>query len=134
MNVTPRTKYVALGVLLITIGIGTAFSYRGLSTLVNNQGWVEHTFTVLTEVEGISVSMSEAASSARRFITNANEEDAAASRTAIELADTKIDRVIALTADNPKQQQRARVVKERMSEFSQVTNGGHCPASRRQVK
>ena len=134
MNVTPRTKYVALGVLLITIGIGAAFSYRGLSTLVNNQGWVEHTFTVLTEVEGISVSMSEAASSARRFITNANEEDAAASRTAIELADTKIDRVIALTADNPKQQQRARVVKERMSEFSQVTNGGHCPASRRQVK
>jgi len=134
MNVTPRTKYVALGVLLITIGIGTAFSYRGLSTLVNNQGWVEHTFTVLTEVEGISVSMSEAASSARRFIANANEEDAAASRTAIELADTKIDRVIALTADNPKQQQRARVVKERMSEFSQVTNGGHCPASRRQVK
>jgi PAS domain S-box-containing protein len=121
MDFKPRTKYLALGVLLLAIGIGTVLSYSGLSLLVNNQGWVEHTFAVLTEVEGISVSMTEAASAARRFITKGNADDAVTSRAAITRANDKLDRVIALTADNPKQQQRAQVVKQRMSDFSQAT-------------
>jgi len=121
MNLKPRTKYIALAVLLIAIGIGTAISYSGLSLLVNNQQWVEHTFAVLTEVEGISVSISEAASGARRFITNANEEDAVASRAAIERANNKLDHVIALTSDNPRQQERARAVREELADFSGAT-------------
>jgi len=123
MNVKPRTKYIGLLGLLLVIGVGTAISYRGLSSLVNNQGWVEHTFSVLTEVEGISVSMTEATSGARRFITNANQEDAVASRAAIERANEKLDHVIALTADNPKQQQRARLIKAKMFGISQATAG-----------
>jgi PAS domain S-box-containing protein len=101
---------IALVVLLILGNM--ALAYRNAQRVAGTAELVNHTQEVLTELDHVLTSATEAESAERGYIITENDRYAAPFAQAEERVYAGLDRLLALTTDNPKAQARLPQVRE----------------------
>ena len=101
-------KLATPGVMLaLLVLLGNAWiSSRNFRTLAQKEKWVQHTQTVLTELEAVQATASDAATAQREYLLTGEDDYLAPYRTARDGYGRQLDSLIALTRDNNSQQKR----------------------------
>jgi signal transduction histidine kinase len=108
---------------IIVVAANTWLAFRSLGSIENNQGWVEHTWQVIDQVERIMGSAEDAGTSIRGYLLSGEESYLNPYQTATRELPPKLERFQTLTSDNRSQQNRIAemrsVLKQRMSLLAQ---------------
>ena len=97
---------VALTILLI-IGV---VAYRNTNGLIENSRWVDHTYNVLENLEGMLSLMKDVEVGGRSYVLTGDDKFLEPYEDAIKLVNPKVQEIRNLTADNPNQQRRLDVL------------------------
>ncbi|HEY4176436.1 MAG TPA: methyl-accepting chemotaxis protein [Kofleriaceae bacterium] len=112
--------FVVAAIALAVVGVA---SYRSIARLTEDQRWVTHSHKVQTELARVERELLAAESSVRGYTLTANPEFVQSFEESASEARTRLESVIALTSDNPHQQDRLRptvgVLKERFAKLQE---------------
>lgn len=95
--------FVITLLLLVTLGLIT---YRVTNTLVEDNGWVEHTYQVIGLLEDTETAVINAETAQRGYVIAGDDRFLAPYRDAVPRVESDLGRIEQLTRDNPSQQQR----------------------------
>ena len=117
-----RTALVAFAVcLIITASI---FAYRSMRQLIESQVWVDHTLTVIDEIQRFSSVLATAELRVRNYVITGDEHDLEPYGAAARALAAEIARLRDLTSDNPNQQQRLErlnsLVQDKLSSMTEI--------------
>ena len=101
---------------LLTAGFG---SYRAIESARSSVGWVRHTYQVIGKIDDLLNSLTLVHSSARSFALTGDERYLESELTGIQGAATARIRLLTLTRDNSRQQQRLPEVAELATQIIQ---------------
>ncbi len=110
-------RLIALGagpvaaVLILTAGL----EYWNTIQLQRSCAWIAHTNEVLTAIEGADSTVEEAETNQRGYLITGDESFLEPYHAAAAAIEDKVRRLKQLTADNPRQQARIRVLEEQIS-------------------
>jgi methyl-accepting chemotaxis protein WspA len=106
-NLSIRNKLVAgFGAIVAIILLLLILAYNNFARLSDANRWNRHTLEVLLEIDQIATSVLQVQSSARGYLLTGNETLVAPIRNDFATARTHLKRALALTVDNPQQQER----------------------------
>jgi signal transduction histidine kinase len=108
-----------LTVAIIVVTANAWFAFRSLESIEKSQGWVEHTWQVIGQVERIMTSTEDAETSIRGYLLSGEDNYLDPYQTAMRELPPELDRFQTLTSDNPSQQVR---LAEMRSVLDQRTN------------
>lgn len=94
----------------------TVLSYRNILTIIENEQWVSHTHEVLTELEAVLSTLKDAETGQRGYLLTGQEPYLEPYQSAISEVYRSVDRLQASTADNPLQQQRIQVLRQKIKQ------------------
>lgn len=126
----PATNRILVPSLLITailvISLNAWFAFRSIDGLLQSEAWVQHTWQVINQVEGIMSSAKDAETGNRGFLITGDEAYLAPYDSGIKEIPREMDRFATLTADNPTQQAQVMemraVLEQRLSLLQQGIN------------
>ncbi len=101
---------VGYGVALLILLVIGSFAYRSTNGLINNAGWVTHTYQVLENLEGVLSLMKDAETGQRGYIITGDESYLEPYQAAVRSIDQRVKEVRELTADNTRQQRRLDIL------------------------
>ena len=109
-------KLATPGVILaLLVLLGNAWvSSRNFRGLAHKEGWVQHTQTVLTDLEALQATASDAAIAQREYLLTGDHSYLDPYRAARDLYGKQLDGLIAFTRDNDSQQQRLNALRTRI--------------------
>lgn len=106
----PSPSRIAVPALLllavIIVAANAWYAFRAVDSLLKSEGWVEHTWQTINQVETIMSSAKDAESGARGFLLTGDETYLQPYRDAARELPSELDRFQSLTSDNPAQQRR----------------------------
>ncbi|MDQ3206771.1 MAG: diguanylate cyclase [Pseudomonadota bacterium] len=103
--------FMLAGTLLLGMGVAMIL---GIRALASSTAWVEHTYQVMSTIDAVDATLRSAESSARAYrLTNRPEQQAEYLAVA-PLTLEHSSRLLALTRDNPEQQQRAALLQQQV--------------------
>ena len=102
----------AFTVLIVISVVVSTLNYRTLSFIQTSNGWTDHTYKVLAEVDGIMASMVDQETGLRGFLLSGNPDFLAPYRGGRESFAKHYDKTRELTSDNPAQQERLAKLKQ----------------------
>jgi signal transduction histidine kinase len=91
---------------IIIVAVNAWFAFRSLKSIEQSQGWVEHTWQVIDQVERIMGSAKDAETGFRGYLLSGEESYLDPYQTATRELPPELDRFQTLTSDNPSQQKR----------------------------
>src|SRR5580698_10094566 len=91
---------------IVVVAANTWFAFRSLESIEKSQGWVEHTWQVIDQVERIMGSAEDAETSIRGYLLSGEESYLDPYQTATRELPPELDRFQTLTSDNPSQHNR----------------------------
>jgi methyl-accepting chemotaxis protein WspA len=110
-NISIKNKLrIGFGAIVAIILVLLSFAYGNFKRLSEANAWDRHTLEVLLETNHVSTSVLQVQSSTRGYLLTGNEAVIAPVRNEHESASVHLRRAIALTADNPSQQERLKQV------------------------
>lgn len=98
-------------VVLLLFG---ALSYRAITRFTQARAWVAHSNELRVEIGALLNTLVEAESGQRGFVLTTGEAFLQPYRVALALLDKRYERLQHMTADNPQQQQRLKVLRTRL--------------------
>jgi PAS domain S-box-containing protein len=112
---------VAIGVTFGALLMLVSVTWMNTTQLIREARWVDHTKDVITELEGLETSITEAETGQRGFLITGDEVYLEPYRRASAKLPERLARIDAMTADNPAQRERAqklrRDVQERLAQL-----------------
>jgi PAS domain S-box-containing protein len=126
MRLTPlrSTLPLGFGLAMILLIANAVVTYWNIQTLAANNRMVLHTRDVLSELEHTAFAINDAQSWHRGYIMTAVPDYLAQFEKACVGIDERVDRIAALTADNPVQQSQIpglrEVIKERLDQLREM--------------
>jgi methyl-accepting chemotaxis protein len=115
------TIFAAILVLLLIVG---TVSYTSTVKLIDSGGWVTHTRTVILEAEEMLADVSGAETGQRGYLLTGEERYLRPFLGVQQGVDERLARLLKLTADNPRQQQRlqslAQTIHQRFAGMQEV--------------
>jgi len=102
-----RRLFAGFGLAGLTLLVIASFSYRNITGLIENDGWVEHSHQVRTDLAILLSEMKDAETGQRGFLLTGNESYLEPHQTALREVKGTLAEFGRLTADNPHQQRRA---------------------------
>jgi PAS domain S-box-containing protein len=123
MNSKPTFKpgvTLALAGVLTLLVVNAALSYRNVRQLNEDARWVAHTHEVIDALEETLGRLRQAESEHRTYLITGDGDRLADSTANIEAARRQIERVRALTGDNPGQQARIPGLEKRVLDLSGI--------------
>lgn len=122
-----QKKFVlAFGLVMAVLAANALISYRATRTLIDDQRLVAHTHEVLISLALILSNLKDTETGQRGFIITGDERYLKPYQTAAAQLDSEMLRFAALTADNPRQQQRVREIKQlvadKLAELQETIN------------
>jgi signal transduction histidine kinase len=93
-------------VAIIVVAANAWLAFRSLESIEKSQGWVEHTWQVIDQVERIMGSAKDAETGTRGYLISGEENDLDPYKTATRELPPELDRFQTLTSDNSSQQNR----------------------------
>lgn len=107
-----RAGVLLLGLILaVALTLNAAIFYHNTRTLVDDEQWVSHTQTVLSTLDTATTHIAEAQNGLRAYLFAGNADDLRRCRRAVAATGTDITTVAHLTADNPTEQGRIRLLR-----------------------
>src|SRR4029079_16272799 len=117
MKLSVEKKVVTgVGIALAILLINALISYRATRTLIDQEQLINHTHTVLAELEGTLSAVKDAETGVRGFIITGDESYLETYHTAMVEIPERLDRLRELTADNANQQARIPVLEAKIAE------------------
>jgi methyl-accepting chemotaxis protein len=107
-------RIVRLGfgtVVVVMIGVGVS-SKLAMNRIVESNGWVEHTHTVISDIRLLEKHLVDAETGQRGYLFTDDEQFLEPYNAAVANLDETFDHLVSLTADNPEQQNRLAQVDE----------------------
>ena len=104
-----HSRYLAPSLLFLAImvvALNAWFALNAVGRLLENEGWVQHTWQVLSELEHVMRTAKDAEASNRNYLLSGDEHALADYRANARDLPGEIDEVQALTIDNRSQQDR----------------------------
>ncbi len=114
MKQTAPFRTLMAGALLLVL-LNAWVASRALGSLFNAQHWLAHTLEVLTETEGVFLSMSTANSATRAYLLTGAPEFDGRYHEAVARVYDGVSRLQQLTLDNSSQQARIAVLRKRIA-------------------
>jgi len=102
-----RLGFAAVGALLLVVGV---VAYRSVTVSVESARWAQHASEVLEHLANLRFGIESVETGYRDFAISGEETLLQSSRERISLVDQEQDILRALTADNPRQQQRLALI------------------------
>jgi diguanylate cyclase (GGDEF)-like protein len=99
--------------LLLTLGLIT---YRVTATLIEDNGWVAHTYQVIGLIEDAQTAVTNAETAQRGYVITGDERFLAPYSDAQPRVELNLVRLEQLTSDNPAQQHRVAELRRRVSD------------------
>src|ERR1700735_1040234 len=90
----------------LVVAVNAWFAFRAVNELLASEGWVEHTWEVINQVERIMGSAKDAETGTRGFLITGDETYLQPYRQALQDLPAELDRFESLTRDSPSQQRR----------------------------
>ena len=100
-----------MALLILSAGLG----YWNILQLRQNYAWVAHSDEVLDALEGVVSTMKDSETSQRGYLITGEDSYLEPYNAAVTAIQDKIQQLKHLTADNPRQQARIRVMEEQIS-------------------
>jgi two-component system cell cycle sensor histidine kinase/response regulator CckA len=116
-GVSPLNFILTLALVML-VTTGAAFSYHKIQTLIQTQFWVQHTLSVLSEVEATTASLTNAESAIHRAILSSDSTTLNAYESETANLNSDFERLRALMRDNPEQQTRLELMAQSLAELS----------------
>ncbi|MYM89258.1 HAMP domain-containing protein [Rugamonas sp. FT82W] len=108
-NVRIKSKLaIGFGAVVATILVLLAMAYLNFSKLSDARQWDRHTLEVLHEADRTSIAVLELQSAERGYVLSGDDKLLASGAEAEATLEQRLQRLVALTADNPVQQERLR--------------------------
>ncbi|HEX7313467.1 MAG TPA: CHASE3 domain-containing protein [Pyrinomonadaceae bacterium] len=104
--------FAAALLLLLSLGLIT---YRVTGGLVEERGWVAHTYQVIGLLEDAETGVTNAETAQRGYVITGDERFLAPYHEALPRVETDLARIEQLTVDNPEQQRRAAELRGRVA-------------------
>jgi signal transduction histidine kinase len=104
---SPKKRPIAVTLLIAAIVVVTAnawFAFQSIGTLLESEGWVEHTWQVIDQVERIMSSVKDAETGSRGFMITGDPAYLTPYQSATRELPVELYEFQKLTADNPTQQ------------------------------
>ncbi len=126
----PRINRIVVPALLfaaiVIVALNAWFALRAIAVLLDGEGWVQHTWEVMVQVERVMSSAKDAETGNRGFLITGDDSYLAPYNSALQELPPEIDRLQWLTRDNQSQQARIvslrAVLEERLSLLQQGIN------------
>lgn len=107
MSNTLETRFGAgIGAAALLLAVLLGLTYRNTQRLVEAGRWVQHSQSVIDELEALVGSLKDAESSQRGYLLTGDITDLAPYESALATVGPRLTRLMHLTADNPSQQAR----------------------------
>jgi len=106
---------IGIAILFAALVINGLASYRATRTLISNEQWVTHTYQVIGEIEGILSTLKDAETGERGYIITGADTYLEPYDAALRQIDARIRHLEMLTADNPRQQARIPILKNKIA-------------------
>lgn len=100
---------------LILLAINAFVSWRSTLALIESDRLVEHTYQVLSELDAVLATMTDAETGERGFVITREERFLEPYRAAVTRVNGHVETLRRLTADNPRQQKRIPVLREKVA-------------------
>jgi PAS domain S-box-containing protein len=108
--ISSRTVQFSFGSAIAILVVVGAFAYRSLAISSESERWVQHSYEVMDNLQGLTTGMAEISSSIRRYVITGEDSDLEPYR----VARLNIERLqpvlLQLTQDNPEQRRRLPVL------------------------
>jgi CHASE3 domain sensor protein len=101
-----RRLAAAFSLAGLVIVVIAAVSYQNTASLIDNNGWVDHTWRVRADISDLRLQFSDAEAGVRGYAVTGNDSYLTPYTAAIAQVDTVFNDLRKLTVDNPTQQQR----------------------------
>jgi len=101
-----RRLAAAFGLAVVILAVMAGSGYRATTSLIENNGWVDHTFQVRTQLANLLSELLDAEGGQRGYTITGDESYLAPYQAALGAVQTSVGNVRSLMADNPVQQQR----------------------------
>ena len=111
----PKTRtwlFVGVGLLLALVVVNAGTEYRQTKELHEDAAWVSHTHQVIAALDELLSTVKDAETGQRGYVITDNKDFLQPYNSALSNYEGQIERVAALTADNPRQQARMGRLKE----------------------
>jgi len=105
---TNHNLRIGFGLSALLLIISSLVSYICIRNLISSGGWVRHSNEIRYTLEGVMSSLKDAETGQRGFLLTGNSDYLTPYNSAYHTALKKLDKVLALTEDNPIQQQNGR--------------------------
>ena len=126
VKITTKLAIAFVSLSAVTVG-GSVLSYSRLSAIETNIHWTEHTYQVLTGLDGITAAMVNQETGLRGYLITADPKFLEPYRTGKVAFQQSFDRVRELTADNPAQQKRLAILKQAAETWATDIAGKEIP-------
>src|SRR5690242_16717094 len=121
---TEQKILAGVAIVLAVLAVNALVSYRATRRLIDQDLLVSHTHDVLGELEATISTMTDAETGERGYIITGEARYLQPYETAVEQISNHIARLQQLTADNPSQQARIPVLKQKIdSRLNRMKNG-----------
>ncbi len=121
---TRKVINVGYGLALAVLAANAVLAYLDIRAIVRGNWWVEHTREVVAQLERAASSLKDAETGQRGYLLTGKDEYLRPYVDASNGLDKELDRLVALTADNPDQQARLaelrRIAGEKIAELGRT--------------
>jgi len=107
-----RNLQIGFGLSLLILIVSSIASYSSIQNLLESSHWVDHTDSVITQLDRVLSTVKDAETGQRGFLLTDDTAFLAPYNGAQELALTRLEKVKEMTADNPDQQRNADDLRE----------------------
>jgi methyl-accepting chemotaxis protein len=101
-----RRLVTGFGLAGFTLAVIAFVSYRNITDLIENDGWVEHSTQVRIELANLLSEMKDAETGQRGYLLTGDDSYLEPHETALQKIEGTYPELVKLTADNPRQQRR----------------------------
>jgi methyl-accepting chemotaxis protein len=119
-----RRLVAAFGLAALTLVVIALFSYRNASRLIENDGWVAHTYQVRTELADLLSELKDAETGQRGYLITGEDSYLAPYQAALPAIKGTLEDLRKLSSDNPDQQRRltaiAPLIDAKLAELKQT--------------